>query len=238
MVKIGEVFPPLYNVVNELTHGIEKFAPSPDWHTRVDANTAQRLLDLEGNSTFHTFQVWLEYVYSLLGTHISFELQLDEPIIPWGAAIIVLVLIHKRFPNSIFVLLTAFLFSINPLYVCIVYITYWLYLNRYSKPRYTAIKRPLCDDYLTYSPEHFNKIKDTATITYDYVLIGNDVSTLFTAALLSRVGYTCCVLQPASAPPVTVTLPPSPTSTNATPQPPLSLRSSRLGRPLRYLVRP
>jgi hypothetical protein len=223
MVKLGEVLPPLYYVIKELENDGTAF-DSINWRDKVDSNMRQRQRD-----DVSALSALIELVGEVL-RQIPWDFQIDEPLMPWGTIIIVLVMLHKRVSNDIFALFGCFLFSINPIYVCVAYVSYRLFLNRYSSPKYCAIKSCKFPDYADYKTE---KYKDSGMFDthdmYHYVLIGNDVATLFAAALLSKVGYRCYVLQPQSSSVVSASVP---RHSNQI----VAIKSAVLGRPLRYLV--
>lgn len=119
----------------------------------------------------------------------NFDVLLGDPVMPLATCIIVLFLMHKRVSNDLLGLSGAFLFNVNPLYVIIGYLIYKLsnISNRKSKP------------YQYISPERQAAAAKAASeegVQYDHVLVGGDIGTLYTAAILARNGHRCCVLQP------------------------------------------
>ena len=67
--------------------------------------------------------------------------------------------------------------------------------------------------------------------SWDHVLLGSDIGTLYTAALLSRVGHRCCVLQPDGAQPLHVK---AVDSEAGLALPPMPIRNMCIGKVNRY----
>lgn len=224
MVKLGEILPPLYHVINELGNDIAPLDLT-NWQEEVDGNMRQRQNESDSflNGYFHL-------LYDMF-CQIPWDIQISEPLIPWGTIITVLLILNRRVSIDIFVLVFCFLSSMNPLYVCLAYISYRLYINRYSSPKCHAIKSPVFSDYAIYKPEEFNKTAMLNTAEdLDVILVGNDVATLFAGALLSKVGYRCCILQPRSISLASIGIPHHFEDS-------VPLRSATMGRPSRYVVR-
>jgi hypothetical protein len=109
-------------------------------------------------------------------------------------------------------LISAFLLQVNPLYVIIAYSLYYLRLfiakalSRLStRKKRSGIKKKLIPamnkkDIMSYKPESISAFMannaTSSSVLADVVLIGNDIGTLYTAALLSQAGKRCVVLEP------------------------------------------
>ena len=132
--------------------------------------------------------------------HADFRGVVADPIMPWTTAIIILFMMYKRVSMGVMFLVAAFIFSINPLYVTILVILSWLFSLSTKYPKlYLPSKATakLTQESNHYKPETLD-LKNTKSDldTYDHILIGNDLATLYTAALLARNNHKCCVLQP------------------------------------------
>ena len=134
---------------------------------------------------------------------------------------------HKRMTNNIalLILIAAFLLQANYIYVVFAYIVQglrislrkfgeMLFLNRKRAP---LKRRKIIDDadqqrnIYSYRPETVSsyiagleKPSSDEKTNVDTILIGNDISTLYTAGILSQAGLKCVVLEPANIQPVTV----------------------------------
>jgi hypothetical protein len=135
------------------------------------------------------------------------DVVLGDPLIPFATAVIVLFMLHKRVDNTVLTLAAAFLFNLNPFYVAVVVLL--MYFQRRTKKPKQHIKTNSRDlkkyaNYKTYTVLDYGdsnfQEKNEMNESFDHILIGNDISTLFTAALLSKNGHKCCVLQAAGAP--------------------------------------
>jgi hypothetical protein len=122
------------------------------------------------------------------------EVVLGEPLIPTATAVIMLYMMYKRIPLEALVLLACFIFNLNPLYVVTFYILWKLSVVQHKPKQFI---RPT----VSTRPQRLRRLVDIPVDkTYDYVLIGNNISTYYTAALLSKAGQKCLVLLPPDAP--------------------------------------
>ena len=209
MVKLGEINPVVWDkVIEEMETKLEDIEFSGDdividWKINADAARLEREVfekyghfkDIILHPKFQATKQWLE-------ENTSFDLILDDGnhVMPWTTIIIILFMLNKRVSSSVLVLIGAFLFNINPLYVIITSILYHWYFSsgykpkQYKKSRQNKISLNLC------KPIDINTIINDKNVIndnkYDHILIGNNISTLYCAALLSRVGHRCLVLQP------------------------------------------
>ena len=102
-------------------------------------------------------------------------------------------------------LLSAFLFDINPLYV-VVFSLIWKLLRKELSSK-VGIKSDVISVALSKKVdiEDGNTKRADPSREYDYVLIGNNIGTHFTAALLSKAGFSCCIVCcPLNYPPLEV----------------------------------
>ena len=173
-----------------------------DWRIPADARRLDReLFEKYGMFKDIILDPRFQYWKQLVEDNVDFNLLLGEPLMPFATAIIVLFMLHKRVSNNVIALAAAFIFNVNPFYVCLFLFVLW-YMNKSIKPKkYRKVKKSqVPKDVLTYRPVAYSPTS-AATLTapgttFDHVLIGTDLATLYAAALLSRNGHTCCVLQP------------------------------------------
>jgi hypothetical protein len=214
MVRLGEVSPTIWEtIVSEMEiklkhldfQGEDIFT---DWRKMANKRKFERELftrygyfkDIILNPKFQFAKQYLE-------EHADFNFFLGDSILPLSTAVIVLFMLHKRISYNALSLSAFFIFNINPLYVIIAIIVYYVFRSN-GKPK----------DYISPSSSIFSRSKlpvndvenckatsievelNEKERTYDHVLIGNDIATLYTAALLSKNGHKCCVLQPSDGP--------------------------------------
>jgi hypothetical protein len=99
-------------------------------------------------------------------------------------------MMHRRVSNNILGLSAAFIFSINPFYVTMfVLISLAFSLNGNQPKQYNK--------YISKKTEKIQqKTENRSEEVFDHVIIGNDLGSFYTAALLSRNGHKVCLLQP------------------------------------------
>jgi len=222
MVHLGEVSPAVVDFITERIEtargnfDFDDDLPEFDWRKSANSRKFDRQLfekygylkDLILHPKFQFVKNYLEE-----NADFNFDLQVGEPLLPVTTMVIILFMLHKRVGNTAIGLIALFLFNVNPLYVCMsVFVLYCLNsgvtLPRQYKPvkatqgkTITNSNTSTCSTTTT-STKHTTPSVLTAeslhslTTTYDHVLIGADISTLYTAALLAKNGHTCCVLQP------------------------------------------
>lgn len=211
MVRLGDGNPKIWNDMVEVMESKLKdieFSGEDitfDWRRPADARRLDREL-FEKYGLFKDiildprFQYWKQ----LAEENVDFSPLLGDPLMPVTTAVIILFMLNKRVSNSVMTLSAAFIFNVNPFYVCLVIFVLW-YMNKMKKPKgYRSIKRSsVPKDVSTYSPVRYTRTSAAALTagTYDHVLVGSDLATLYAAALLSRNGHRCCVLQPRGAAP-------------------------------------
>jgi hypothetical protein len=214
MVQLGEVNPMVWEkavdgFVDDLEEdGVNIDKGVPDWlHHANSMKRDRELFDkyghLKGLILNPTFQYYKQYV----DHYVEFDIVLGDPFLPLTTALIVLFMLHKRISNMSMIIVSLFIFNVNPLYVCISALVYWLLIPK-RKPRlYRWSNSTLSKQGKTVSigtnSESERKLFETrlyelAQQPFDHILIGRgDLGTLYTAALLSRMGHRCCVIQPA-----------------------------------------
>ena len=217
MVRLGDVNPVIWDVITEkMEEELKEFKFKADdiaFDWRV--NAASKKFERE---IFQKYGLWkdiilhprFQQVKTIAEENIDFDFQLGDPFIPSSTSVIILFMMHKRVKNSILFLIAGLLFNINPFYVFLSYIL-WFYYSANTRPKkFVAINsktlNQLVSNIGTCEPKLFNidSFKKDFEENVDHVLIGNDISTLYCAALLSKVGHRCCVLQPIETLPLEV----------------------------------
>lgn len=209
MVHLGEVNPPIWDVIiEELTEKIDDFEEQDlldtieNWRKYTNRRKFDRELfekygfmkDLILDSRFQMVKHYLE-------EHSNFDFIVGDPLLPISTAVIILFMLHKRVKNDVLVLASFFVFSINPFYVCILAFIYCLFFTKKSKPKqYKPIKLSKTNKFNKDSSKLVRVLSEEngeqpSTLEYDHILLGNDLGTLYTAALLAKNGHQCCVLQ-------------------------------------------
>ncbi|RYG97566.1 hypothetical protein EON65_52675 [archaeon] len=207
MVRMGDGGPQIwYTIVEEMEAKLKDIEFNGDdialdWKKlarkrRIDREIFEKYGYFKDIILHPKFQLAKQY----LEDHANFDWTVGPPLMPWSTAVIILFIMPKRVSNTILGLTAAFLFSVNPFYVSIFVLLLWLVGGSKKTPK--KYKQP--SKTTTYKPPTPNQsLKQPASAVsaskeYDYVLLGSDLSTLYAAALLSRCGYSCCVLQPAA----------------------------------------
>ena len=89
------------------------------------------------------------------------------------------------------ILSSALLFDINPVYV-VMFSLLWKFFDWGSSSK-SARKMDVASAGLMKRVDKDTKDTNSSN-EYDYVLLGNNIGTYFAAALLSRAGYSCCIV--------------------------------------------
>jgi hypothetical protein len=217
MVHLGDVNPTVWDSIVEVMETKLKdieFQEEDiifDWRIAANSRKLERELfekygffkDIILHPTFQYWKTWAE-------ENVNLNPILGDSLMPFATAVIVLFMLHRRVSNNVIILAAAFIFNVNPIYVSLAMISWWMTRGA-KKPKQfiKAKKSTTAKDAISYMPRKFVDVDDLAKVTsetYDHVLLGNDVSTLYTAAILSRCGHKCCVVQPKGTAPVTVRL--------------------------------
>ena len=201
MVRLGEVSP----IIAEQTVERIEFALGHDdfedeyedlsWRKSANKNKFDReLFQKYGYMKDIILHPKFQHIKHYLEENADFNVFLGDPMLPTTTAIIILFMLNKRVSNNLLGLSALLIFNVNPLYVVLVASVFWLLTpsgkrtprqyKKLSKESKTIIKHSITATSTTY--------------TYDHVLIGSDIGTLYTAALLAKNGHRCCVLQPAT----------------------------------------
>lgn len=208
MVHLGEVGPTIWDdIVEHMEQTLKDFSGEeilPNWRKDANHNKFNRELiekygyfkDIILHPKFQSTKLFLE-------ENADFNFFLGDPLMPLATAVIILFLLNKRISFSAMGLVGAFIFNVNPLYVTLFVLGIWVF-STFRQPKQYRSSKPLSDA-AKYKPSVIAQeklIKDPTA--FDHVLIGGDLGTLFTAALLARNGHRCCVLQPLDGPKHTV----------------------------------
>lgn len=119
-----------------------------------------------------------------------------EPMLPWAVLIILYFFLRKHIRFSNLVLLYVFLLNITPLYAFLLFACAFFYSQPYAPKGYTKSKRISSTDVSI-------PFED---VVYDYILLGESISTYFCASILAVVGKRVLVLVPKHSPKYAVLL--------------------------------
>ena len=209
MVKLGDVNPLIWDEITEsMEHKLRDFKFKAekiafDWRISAASKKLEREL-------FEQYGPWkdlilhptFQYVKQIVESNIDFRIQSGEPLIPIATSIVILFMMYKRVNHTVLGLIGGLLMNINPFYLFISAIV-WNLFNQTRRPkqykRSKVLKTLNLDKAIKYSDSIFKE-----TYNYDHILIGNDIGTLYCAALLSQAGHKCCVLQPRGVLPLEV----------------------------------
>lgn len=195
MVRVRDIYPNIYsyllesNTYSSIIQDLEKV----DWMMWANFNMKNRLL-FENYWYFKdiVFNPYFIYLYTMYDRYFDLSLFHYDPFISFSSGIILFFMLNGRIPVDALLLLFGFLFNINPIYVVSLFLI-WKYTRlKKHKPKQFRWHTELNQDCNTYSPEPLKSEDDNKV--FDHILIGQDISTLYTAALLSKVGHKCCVL--------------------------------------------
>lgn len=205
MVHLGEVEPAICEqIIAEMERKLEdvQFKRNdfwPDWRKLAH----RRRFEREAFAKYGYFKdfvlhpkVQMVKHYVEENVHLD-QVQLGEPVLNMTHAIILLFMVSRRLDNVLVMLIGAFLFNLNPVYVSVVALLTLLFQrNRSPKGSVTPSKVPKGAE--KYKPQAAKEVdlNKLAERSYDHILLGSDVATLYSAALLSKCGHRCLLLQP------------------------------------------
>lgn len=204
MVHLGDVNPSIWDqiveVMEEKLKHIEFQEEDIAFNWRPPADS--KMLDRELYEVYGVFKDVIlhpkfQFCKQFLEENVSFDFVQGDPLLPLTTTVIMLFMLHKRVSNNILLLAAAFIYNVNPFYVCLIVATYWYSQSGSKKPKMflaaknkTYVKQSsISTEPITYSED----INITATV-YEHVLLGNDLSTLYTAALLTKNGHKVLLL--------------------------------------------
>lgn len=206
MVHLGDVSPSIWDqiveIMEEKLKHIEFQEEDIAFNWRIPADS--KMLDRELYEIYGVFKDIIlhprfQQCKQFLEENVNYDVILADSMMPFSTAVIVLFMMHKRVSNNIIALAAAFIFNVNPFYVCLIVLTWWYFEGGSKKPKMNIPaaknRRNVKDSSISTVPIKFSKVPievNIAMTEYDHVLIGNDLSTLYTAALLSRNGHKVC----------------------------------------------
>jgi hypothetical protein len=201
MVRMGEGSPQIWYIITEIMEEKLKHLEFQaddiqlDWKKFAKKNKIDREIfekygyfkDIILNPKFQMAKQYIE-------DNAEFDFVLGDPIMPFTTAIIILFMMQRRVSNTILGLSAAFIFNLNPFYVSLFVLFMWM-SGFNNKPRQYRSRKITKD-----SQTRIKKtIQNAGETKYEHVLVGSDISTLYTAALLAKCGHSCCVIQPSNA---------------------------------------
>jgi hypothetical protein len=194
---------------------------SLEWRDAANIRKFHREISMSREKNHYFISNWadnLSYVNVFLLENVNMNIITGEPMLPISGIVILLYFLYRRVSLQSVVLIGSFLLNINPLIVIILIFA----LNRRVSSSAAAAtklpsrrinKVPPIDMMSLATREHLSKdIGSGATFklslkyesnvrklandnSFECILLGNDLSTMYTAALLSLSGMRCCVLQ-------------------------------------------
>ncbi len=203
MVKLGEVGPDIWEVINsEIEKTFPELSFTVDWRKLAHERKLSRELhekfgSWEGIVLDPRFQMVKHY----LQENVDAETIVGEPFLPWTTIIIILYMLNKRVSSNLLVFITVLFFNVNPFYVALM--VFLMIAQKFLAKKNLKFHRES-------SLRTARNIKESACdlaksdVNFDHVLIGSNIATLYTAALLARCGHRCCVLQPVEVDPIEV----------------------------------
>lgn len=221
MVRLGEVNPPTYEaVISRIERGFggDEFEDEyEEFNWRKSANKRKfdrELFERYGYMKDIILHPKFQHVKQYLEENADFNVFLGEPLLPTTTAVVILFLINKRVSGSILGLTALLIFNINPLYVCLaafVFLLLALSTGKKTPKQFKPIRnlmqlKPVQKHGVQVNPitgceplpSSATQESLTTAVEYDHVLVGSDLGTLYTAALLAKNGHQCCVLQPSA----------------------------------------
>jgi hypothetical protein len=217
MVKLGEVSPAVCETTVseiELALGNDDFeAEYDEFNWRKTANRRKfdrELFEKYGYLKDLILHPKFQHVKHYLEEHADFNIFLGDPLIPVATAVIILFMINKRVSRNLVGLTALLIFNVNPLYVCLAACATCFMTTSKRPPRqYKRLPKQSADSHNSNAKTNHSaavpltsEVVNSGTTSYDHVLIGSDISTLYTAALLAKNGHRCCVLQPTALGPM------------------------------------
>lgn len=236
MVRIDTCRPEIWDRVVEYMEGALKDIQfdgediAMDWRYAANSRKLEReLYEKYGILKDVILHPYFQYVKSAVEENLEkldFSLFLGDPLLPFVTAVIVISMMHRRISLNALILASALIFNVNPIYVVVAMILlYFASLGKQSRRPKQFMAAPVRDA-SDYEGTAFENFRADEREGYDHVLIGADTSTLYTAALLAKVGHRCCVLQPLGALPVEVQPPGAPC--------PIPTQNANIGKVDRY----
>lgn len=105
---------------------------------------------------------------------------------PVSTILIIIFIIGSRLQWTTTSLITLFLLNLNPIYVSFFILAYWIQRKQRKNGKKVSLNLGKC------------KAASIEATEFDHVFIGSDMGTYYTAALLSKIGQSCCIIEPHS----------------------------------------
>lgn len=200
MVHLGDVSPSIWDQVVEIMEEKLKHIEFQEediafnWRIAADSKRLDReLYEIYGVFKDIILHPKFQYCKQFLEDNVNFDFVVGEPMMPVATAVIVLFMMYKRVSVNIIALAAAFIFNVNPFYVCLVVLTWYFTQGASKKPKMNIAagknRVRVKDTLVSKDPILFSEDIDIAAVDYDHVLVGNDLSTLYAAALLAKNGH-------------------------------------------------
>lgn len=205
MVHLGEVGPTVWDdIMDELERkladtGFQRANAVPDWrklaHRRKFEREAFANYGYLKDFVLHPkVQVVKHYVEENARLNDVF---VGEPFTSTTNIVVLSFMLYRRVDNFVLTLVAAFLFNVNPVYVAMAAILL-LFMKKGRLPKgYINRKRNFSAES---KPISLKAVKQLDSTKFDDVLIGWDVATYFAAAVLSRCGHKCVIIEPSDCP--------------------------------------
>lgn len=216
MVRLGEGHPAIWQtIIEELEAKLSdiEFKGEEivhDWRKGAKKSKFDReLFERYGYLKDVILHPKFQFAKQFLEENADFDIVLGDPIMPLSTAVILLFMINKRVSFHALILVAAFIFNINPLYVSITIFLYWMAngsrrIQQKPKQFLACNVKAKENNLIETSKQLENKALNEKH--FDHILVGNNISTLYTAALLSKCGHKCCVIKPTQCQPTMVIL--------------------------------
>jgi hypothetical protein len=205
MVHLGEVGPIIWDtVMDEMEKklsdvGFKRKTATPDWRKLAH----KRRFEREAFAKYGHFKDFVlhpkvQEMKQYIDDNAHFDkFVIGDPLMSITNSIILLYMVWQRLESSVVLLLAAFLFNLNPVYVSMV-VFFMLFIKISKKPKGYVVPKTVSKDSQSHKKKSVKDIQDNLKVSnqYDHILLGSDIGTLFTAAILAKCGHRCIVLQP------------------------------------------
>jgi hypothetical protein len=177
---------------------------TPEWDAMPLPNSAEELVrevmgkhsapeahddESSTSSVFAVFEKAGHWYTECVLPYLSWNLFLGDPVLSNYVFLVILYFAYSRVSADVLILATAFQFNLNPVYVLPLFAFYKLFFRRGRAPKqFVSVTRR--------APSEHNRIDAPLDSEYDHIILGSTVSSLYTAALLSKCGHRCCVVMP------------------------------------------
>lgn len=206
-----------------------------NWKDVADARLSDReqlLVEEESkrfvNVILRNWHSLCQYIAIEVWPYVDFDVLLGEPIIANHFFVVFIIIFYSRLSPELLYLIISFQYCVNPLYVVLFGGAIKLFLsgprtpknyipqsNRHNNDLSKLADIPgvesrafAADTIETLNYETLAAMCETLNAAkYDHILVGGDLSTLYTAALLAKCGHRCCVLRIRTGPQLKLSIP-------------------------------